>query len=176
MYIRKSTPDDLPEILSIYAHARAFMKAHGNPDQWGDIWPPEDLIRRDISEGTGRVCIGDDGRICAVFYYNFGDHIDPCYDRIYDGAWRNDSPYGVVHRIASAGTQKGAGSFCILWGYEQSGRHLRMDTHGDNKVMQACLAGLGFVRCGTVYVAEDNAPRIAYEKWEPAASSHNPQH
>lgn len=32
MYIRKSTPDDLPEILPIYANARAFM-TEVNPPQ-----------------------------------------------------------------------------------------------------------------------------------------------
>ncbi len=31
MYIRKSTPDDLPQILPIYAHARAFMTEENPP-------------------------------------------------------------------------------------------------------------------------------------------------
>ena len=39
-----------------------------------------------------------------------------------------------------------------------------MDTHGDNKIMQNLLTGLGFVHCGTIYVVEDNDPRLAYEK------------
>ena len=50
MEIRKSTPADLPRILEIYAGARAFMAAHGNPRQWGATgWPPESLIRQDIA-------------------------------------------------------------------------------------------------------------------------------
>jgi len=42
--------------------------------------------------------------------------------------------------------------------------HLRIDTHGDNVVMQRVLEGLGFTRCGIIYIEEDNDPRIAFEK------------
>ncbi|MBQ2776697.1 MAG: GNAT family N-acetyltransferase, partial [Peptococcaceae bacterium] len=83
---------------------------------------------------------------------------------IVDGDWKDASPYGVVHRIASGGKAKGVGKFCIRWAVEKSGGHLRMDTHGDNKIMQNLLTGLGFVHCGTIYVVEDNDPRLAYEK------------
>ena len=78
-------------------------------------------------------------------------------------SWLSDSPYGVVHRIASDGSVKGVGTFCINWAFAQSG-HLRIDTHGDNVVMQNLMKKLGFTQCGTIYVVEDNDPRIAYEK------------
>ena len=83
--------------------------------------------------------------------------------KITDGAWLDDSPYGVVHRIATDGSVKGAGSFCLNWAYEQCG-HMRIDTHGDNKVMQNMVKKLGFVHCGTIYVEEDDNPRLAFEK------------
>ena len=38
------------------------------------------------------------------------------------------------------------------------------NNHGDNKVMQGMLNKLGFTHCGTIYVYEDNDPRLAYEK------------
>ena len=88
---------------------------------------------------------------------------EPAYRKITDGARLDDSPYGVVHRIASDGTGKGTGAFCLSWAYNRCG-HLRIDTHGDNAVMQRLLTKLGFVRCGTIYVEEDNDPRLAYEK------------
>ena len=47
------------------------------------------------------------------------------YEKIDDGNWIGDDNYGVVHRIASDGTEKGTGSFCIRWAIEQC-RHLRM--------------------------------------------------
>ena len=52
MFIRKARITDLPRIMELYVHARAFMAANGNPRQWGPTnWPPEELIRNDIKEG-----------------------------------------------------------------------------------------------------------------------------
>ena len=39
---------DLAQILKIYAHAREAMKASGNPTQWGDNYPPQELLEEDI--------------------------------------------------------------------------------------------------------------------------------
>jgi len=164
MEIRKATLADLDRMMEIYAYARAFMASHGNPNQWGPTcWPPESLIRSDIATGRSYVCVNDSGRVVGVFFYDYGDDIEPCYRRIYEGAWTHVGPYGVVHRIASDGSEKGIGSFCIKWAFDQC-RHLRIDTHGDNKVMQGMLKKLGFIHCGTIYVEEDNAPRLAFEK------------
>ena len=41
---------------------------------------------------------------------------------------------------------------------------MRIDTHGDNAVMQNLVRKLGFVHCGTIHVEEDDYPRLAYEK------------
>ena len=92
-----------------------------------------------------------------------GDNIDPSFNTIENGAWKNNEPYGVVHRIASDGSRKGTGSCCIKWTYEQCG-HLRMDTHSDNIPMQKLLEKLGFEKRGIIHVKQDNYPRFAYEK------------
>ena len=163
MEIRKTTEQELDRIMEIYAHARAFMVEHGNPNQWGPTsWPPEELILRDIAQGDSYVCV-ERGRVVGTFFFRFGKDIEPTYGKITEGAWLDDSPYGVVHRIASDGTVKGVGAFCINWTFAQCG-HLRIDTHGDNKVMQSLVEKLGFVRCGTIYVEQDPYPRLAYEK------------
>lgn len=163
MEIRHSTESDLTQIMNIYAFARHFMAEHGNPNQWGPTnWPPEALIRSDIAAGNSYVCVHEN-RIVGTFFFNQGEDIEPAYRDIEDGAWLNHGPYGVVHRIASDGSVKGVGGFCIEWAFEQCG-HLRIDTHGDNHVMQNLLGKLGFVHCGTIYVEEDNDPRLAYEK------------
>ena len=99
----------------------------------------------------------------GVFYYDCGERIEATYAHIENGAWLDDSAYGVVHRIASDGSVKGIGSFCINWAFAQCA-HLRIDTHGDNTVMQKLLEKLGFVHCGTIFVEEDDDPRLAYEK------------
>ena len=164
MKIRKSVPQDLARIMDIYAYARSFMAQHGNPNQWGATnWPPEALIRQDITEGCSYVCTNDAGSIIGTFFYTCGPDIEPTYREITDGSWLDASPYGVVHRIASDGSEKGIGMFCLDWAYAQCG-HLRIDTHGDNTVMQNLVKKAGFVHCGTIYVAEDNDPRLAYEK------------
>ena len=149
--------------MDIYADARRFMAENGNPNQWGPTnWPPEELIKSDIENGTGYVCTHD-GKIVGTFFFASGHDIEPTYRQIYDGAWKNDSAYGVVHRLASSGEVKGTGEFCLDWAYRRCG-HLRIDTHGDNAVMQNIAAKMGFERCGTIYVEEDSYPRIAYEK------------
>ncbi len=164
MIIRKTTKNDLERVMEIYSYARKFMAEHGNPNQWGPTnWPPRELIESDIEAGKSYVCVNEAARVVGVFYFDQGKEIDPCYLKITDGNWIGNDTYGVVHRIASDGSEKGIGSFCVNWAYEQA-HHLRMDTHGDNKVMQNMLGKLGFVHCGTIYVHEDNDPRLAFER------------
>ena len=149
------------------------MADHGNPDQWGAThWPPEALIRKDIADGSSYVCVNSTGEILGTFFFIQGTDIEPTYRKITEGNWLDHSPYGVVHRIASSGSEKGVGTFCINWAYGQCG-HLRIDTHGDNTVMQNLVRKLGFVHCGTIYVEEDPAPRFAYEKSESITRLHD---
>ena len=163
MDIRHAEARDLARMMALYEHARRFMAEHGNPNQWGPTrWPPEDLLRRDIAQGNSYLCVQGD-RIVGTFFFAMGPDIEPTYRRIEDGAWRDPSPYGVVHRLAGDGSVRGTGAFCLDWAYRQCG-HLRVDTHGDNRVLQSLLGKLGFVHCGTIYVEEDDFPRFAYEK------------
>lgn len=76
--------------------------------------------------------------------------IEPTYRTIEYGDWRDDSVRGI-------------GEFCIDWAFEKCG-HLRVDTHGDNRVMQKLLEKCGFTHCGTICVEEDCYSRLAYEK------------
>ena len=164
MRIRHSTDLDLERMMEIYGLARRYMAEHGNPNQWGPTnWPPEALIRSDIRGGNSYVCLNDAGKVIGTFFFIHGKDVEPTYREITDGAWIDDSPYGVIHRIAGDGSEKGIGAFCVNWAYEKCG-HLRIDTHGDNTVMQNLLKKLGFVRCGTIHVEEDDYPRLAFEK------------
>ena len=163
MLIRHAVEEDFPRMMEIYAYARKFMADHGNPNQWGPTnWPPEVLIHQDIADRCSYVC-EEDGRVIGVFFFTCGKDVEPTYQVIEDGAWRNAEAYGVVHRIAGDGSRKGIGTFCINWAFEQCG-HLRMDTHTDNTVMQNLLTKLGFEKRGIIHVVEDDYPRFAYEK------------
>lgn len=159
MLIRKACSGDFEEISEIYENARIFMAEHGNPTQWGSHYPSEDSVLQDIRDGCCHVCVEKD-QIAAVFYYRLGP--DPTYKKICAGNWINSRPYGVVHRIAAAGTIRGAASFCLNWAYEQCG-NLKIDTHENNYIMQNLLAKLEFTRCGIIYT-DDGSPRIAYQK------------
>ena len=156
--IQKANLSQLPAIMEIYGKARTFMAQTGNPDQWGAAYPPEEMIRRDIENEKCYVNLLDN-RILAVFYFAVEE--DPTYGYI-EGAWLNDLPYGVIHRIAVGESGKGAAAECIRFAYERCG-NLRIDTHEKNLPMQRCLAKNGFARCGIIYL-EDGDPRIAYQK------------
>lgn len=162
MEIRKAAAADLDEIMAVYEGARAFMVETGNPRQWASRnWPPKWLVEQDIESGKCYICL-DGEELAAVFFYDYGTDIEASYRTIEDGKWLSGGPYGVVHRIA-ARKGRGAGKFCIRWAYGQCG-HLRIDTHGDNLVMQKVLNELGFTYCGVIRITDDNDPRLAYEK------------
>lgn len=164
MQIRKTTISDLSRIMDIYVRARKFMAEHGNPNQWGRTsWPHEDVIRRDIEQGKSYVCVNDSGVVVGTFFYDYGKDIEETYRVLEDGQWDYTGEYGVVHRIASDGSEKGIGQYCILWAYNKCG-HLKIDTHVDNYVMQNLLNKLGFEKRGIIYVRQDKDPRYAYEK------------
>ena len=109
MKIRHSAEQDFSRIMEIYSFARSFMAEHGNPNQWGPTgWPPEDLIHKDIREGRSYVCLNDEGNVIGTFFFTCGEDIEPTYRDITDGAWLDDSPYGVVHRIVICGSTRTA--------------------------------------------------------------------
>ena len=161
MEIRKAKLDELDALMAIYNGARAYMRENGNAEQWGNGYPSKELIRTDIETGHCHVCV-EDGEILGVFCYFEGE--DPTYQRIYDGAWLNDKPYGVIHRIAVARHRKGVASFCFAHCFALC-KNLKIDTHRDNIPMQRSLAKNGFVACGTIYL-ENGDPRIAYQRCE----------
>ena len=163
MLIRHSTPADLPRMLAIYEEARAFMARTGNPNQWGpNRWPPESLLVSDIAAGKSYICLDDQSRVSGVFFFDMGQDIEPTYLDIENGSWLSDTPYGVVHRIASGHSVPGVGTYCLRWAMTRC-PHIRIDTHPDNRVMQNLLAKLGFSHRGTIYVHEDRDPRMAFE-------------
>lgn len=144
------------EILDIYAQARRFMAENGNPTQWGNHHPAQEVLEEDIALNRLYVVEGPEW-LCGVFMFAVGN--DPTYDYI-EGNWRSSAPYGVIHRIAGVG----GGVFAVALNY-CSGiiGHLRIDTHADNKPMQHVVEKAGFSKRGIIYV-DDGTPRIAYDR------------
>jgi RimJ/RimL family protein N-acetyltransferase len=158
--IRKADKQDLQAIWEVYHDAQDFMRQTGNPNQWGNFYPTDEMLEGDIEHDRLYVIIRE-GLICGVFFFDLGP--DPWYALIDDGQWISDQTYGVIHRVAARKGHKGIFKECLdfAWGKIQ---HLRIDTHEDNKVMQHVLEKYGFQRCGIVYVHERKSPRIAFEK------------
>ena len=139
--IRKAELKDLERVLEIYAIARKFMAATGNPNQWpDDSYPSRELLIEDIALGS-LYCLEEAKMIEGVFM--FSTEKDPTYSDIVDGEWPNDEPYGVIHRLASSGRVKGVLAKSVEFA-KKSADNLRIDTHEENLVMQSALSKLGF--------------------------------
>lgn len=154
---RPAQTADLQRMEEIYANARAFMAANGNPNQWGTAHPPKALLERDIAGGNLFV-LADGETIHGVFAFFLGQ--DPTYAEIYDGDWHSDRAYGTIHRVAGDGSG-GIVRDAVEFAGQRCG-YLRIDTHRDNAVMQRAIEKQGFQKCGTI-LTDDGSPRIAYD-------------
>jgi len=162
MEIRKTSHTDINDIMDIYEYARSFMQSTGNGNQWINGYPSRELIMQDIQEGSSYVIIDNSDKITGTFYFKIDN--DPTYNKIYNGQWLNNNPYGVIHRLAGGGRTKGLASICLKWCFKQCS-NIRVDTHHDNKVMQNILKKMGFSECGIIYIA-NGTERIAFQKQE----------
>lgn len=150
---------DLPRILEIYDIAKAYMGANGNPNQWNGAYPDLETLRTDIEKQRLYV-YKKDGRIHGVFMLLLEE--EPTYAYIEDGSWREEAPYGTIHRLAGDGEVKGLFAKCVAF-CEKKVPYLRADTHFDNHTMQHLLEKNGFERRGIIYL-KNGDPRIAYQK------------
>ena len=160
MTLRTATEADIPAIMKILEAGRGIMLASGNLHQWPQGYPTEEMVRRDIGPGYGKV-MEDGGRIVA--YFACIPSPDPTYAVIYDGAREEkEKPYYVVHRIASFPQVHGV--FKTMMEYlDALTDNIRIDTHKDNKIMQHNLAKYGFKYCGIIHIAS-GAERLAYQR------------
>lgn len=156
LMIRLAKKDDLKEILHVFKIAREFMKITGNPNQWGDNYPNQEILQEDILLNRLFVFQENDEILGAFVYF---EGVEPTYNKI-DGAWKDNSSYGVIHRVANSGKIKGMVKKIIEF---TQNPHLRIDTHKENSVMQHVLEKNGFYPCGIIYL-QDGQERIGYEK------------
>ena len=150
---------DLPRIMEIYDIAKAYMRANGNPNQWNGAYPDPETLRTDIEKQRLYV-YKKDGHIHGVFMLLLEE--EPTYAYIEDGSWREEAPYGTIHRLAGDGEVKGLFAKCVAF-CEKKVPYLRADTHFDNHTMQHLLEKNGFERRGIIYL-KNGDPRIAYQK------------
>lgn len=159
--VRGSRQADLPAMLAAYSTARSYMREHGNTQQWIGGYPSETLLREDMDAGRSYVITdGRNGPVAGTFCFFVGE--EPTYREIEGSGWLDDAPYGVIHRLASAGTRRGVLDAALAYAFSCC-PNLRVDTHRDNSTMLTALTRRGFTRCGIIRLV-DGSLRIAFQK------------
>ena len=167
--IRKTRAEDIPAVMQIIRDAQAGMKLLGI-SQWQNGYPNENSFAKDIAEGISYV-YEEDGEIVATAAIFTAP--EPDYAKIYEGAWKTNGNYGVVHRIAVKKQAKRAGYAAKMIEYAVEMTRLagygsiRMDTHEGNIPMRTFLNKQGFQECGIIYLSNEGSvenKRVAYEK------------
>lgn len=164
MEFRPANAGELDDIMTIYDVSRRIMTEMGI-DQWRGGYPSRELISEDIRQGACHVCC-QDGRVIAAVALML--HDDPTYMRIYDGCWRSNGSYAVIHRLAVAQEHRCRGVASYILGeirrtvLARGWHSIKIDTHERNIPMQRLLVGNGYEYCGRIRL-EDGSERLAFE-------------
>lgn len=156
---RLASKDDVPVIMRLIEEARGIMRSCGNMNQWIDGYPSEETILNDIDNSHCYVCVEQGGEVTASFAFIPGP--EPTYKEIYEGAWLDDKPYYVVHRLASTAASHGIFNDVMDYCMGVAG-NLRIDTHRDNVIMRHVIERFGFTYCGIIYLMNGDE-RLAYQ-------------
>lgn len=168
MHIRLTQERDLPEIDHIFKLGCEYQHQEGNYSQWHEGYPSLDVVRDDIKNGYGFVCVLDESDChegsklqagAVVGTYALTPH-EVAYDVIKEGAWSLEAPYQVLHRMGTI-MGLGAGKF-ILEHLKHHYDYIRVDTHESNKTMRRVLTKAGFAYCGVVFY-EGYGDMLAYD-------------
>lgn len=159
-----ATIDEIDSVMEVIEDARAFLKEEGN-GQWQFGYPCRSDLVNDINNKRLFV-IKDKGLIvalCAITFY------EEDYMHLYEGAWKTDYDYCVMHRVAVRKEYRGKGygkklfevfiDVAKIEGYHS----LRIDTHKNNSLMIHLFEIFGFEYCGKAILKPDK-DRIMYEK------------
>lgn len=155
--IRRANKEDIKFIMRIYEAAKKKMRADGNLHQWSDKYPDEETLLNDIARDELYIAYDYEG-IYGVFMLSYSG--EGTYKEI-QGAWLNDEPYAVIHRIASFGNGKNLLKDAIDFTFEKT-NNIRIDTHEDNNIMRNLLKKLGFIYTGIIHL-KNGDERRAYQ-------------
>ncbi len=166
MYIRQSRLDDIDRLMEVFKGAKEILRKHDNYDQWGDNYPQQTIIEKDIKQNQSYVVVSDEedsnemdpGQIIGTFVIQ--KKPDENYKRILEGAWLNDDPHVVIHRLGSSNEIKGVGKY-IFDHLTSTYSNIRIDTTDQNKPMQSLLKKYGFKQCTVVDIG--HSTRIGYQ-------------
>lgn len=163
--LRYTKLEDIERVMEIIKQAQQYFKEKGI-NQWQNGYPNAKVIENDIKNGHSFVLIKNN-KIVGTIAISFEG--EATYNKIFEGDWKSNDNYAVIHRIAVDQELKGIGlsSEMIkqteLMCNKKSVRSIKVDTHEDNQAMQRSLIKNGFDYCGVIYLA-DGSKRVAFEK------------
>lgn len=164
---RKTTEDDLTELMALIEEGIAFLKAQGSP-QWQNGYGPKDTqIKEDIAKGESYVLVKD-GKIAASAALVSGD--DPVYNAITGAGWDGNGLYLSIHRVVVSSHFKGQKLSAKLLqalevvALERGIVDLRIDTYKANIGMQKNIQAAGYQYKGEVTFPFPNGERLAFQK------------
>ena len=153
--VRNARLDELNKINHLYDLSKEFMYKNNNFTQWNKDYPNIEVALNDLNKNSLYVIIYKE-EIIGVFTLILD--IDETYNLVKDKI--NNSPYGVIHRIASNFKFKGIFNIVLKYSLTKI-NHLLIDTHKDNLIMLNLIKKAGFKALGIIYT--DNTPRIAFK-------------
>ena len=154
---------DAEKYYEIIQAGRRFQEEQGF-SQWTEDYPNLDTIHDDIQKKKGYALMAD-GKIAGYLCLDFEG--EPAYETI-EGAWRQDAPYAVAHRMTFHPAFRGAGladtAFRLIEAVcrQKDTFYIRADTDFPNQRMQHILLKNGYVNCGTVIF--QGSAKLAYDK------------
>ncbi|MBP3908015.1 MAG: GNAT family N-acetyltransferase [Turicibacter sp.] len=163
--LRYTKLEDIERVMEIIKQAQQYFKEKGI-NQWQNGYPNAKVIENDIKNGHSFVLIKNNEIVGTIAISFEGE---ATYNKIFEGAWKSNDNYAVIHRIAVDQELKGIGlsSEMIkqteLMCNKKSVGSIKVDTHEDNQAMQRSLIKNGFDYCGVIYLA-DGSKRVAFEK------------
>jgi len=163
--LRQTQLDEINQVMEIINQAKTYFKENGI-DQWQNGYPNPSVIENDIKNKHSYVLLKND-MIVATVAISFDGEIT--YNEIFEGSWKSNESYAVIHRIAVDSNLKGQGLSSEIINHtaslakEKGVTSIKIDTHEDNEAMRRSLIKNGFDYCGIIYLTDGNQ-RVAYEK------------
>lgn len=163
--LRHTKLEDVERVMEMIKQAQQYFKENGI-DQWQNGYPNAQVIENDIQNGHSFILLKNDV-IVGTIAISFEGEVT--YNKIFEGDWKTNDEYAVIHRVAVDTDLKGVGlsSEMIkqteLMCNKKGVRSIKVDTHEDNRAMQRSLIKNGFEYCGVIYLA-DGSKRVAFEK------------
>lgn len=180
MNFRKSTYDDVDEILEIIEKAKVELKKLGL-DQWQKGYPNREVVENDIKNEFSyvleEIAKKDNKSENQISKKIIGTIVlspekEEAYSKI-EGKWITNDDYIVIHRLAvdSEVKNKGIATKILEFSEKECIKNkilsIKTDTHENNEPMKKFLEKNGFSYCGVIYLDKEpdvGEKRIAYEK------------